>query len=1140
MMSVNADPRCPNGGHWNETAQMCVPDLNSEAGFSDYASAAYNTVNSEIQRGGPMFSLLGQATTGMANAPGFKPNVGLGVAGGAFSGLASGGLLGGIIGAGAGFLSSAKQRTEYENLRDLYERQRFNNKKISANQGYYAQFGGETPGTTPAQTEKGEIVLFPDNTLPDVMATKYHKNMKDDKITDMLPDGSYIFSNDKTMKFNVKDVEEKILGYGMSYYDEQGNYKTEEMEMEDFLPKSGKMTFAEAAEVLRKTIKTTGRRNDLFDIATDSENLETRVPYIMQLIAMQDEKNQAAGRVGSGLGPEMEEMPEMQYGSTWTYASKKNLNKQYGGKGQRYVGPDVRLQDYPEYMSPLEYEQKYLQSDKFRERATAYHPYDDNTNFTNPGLYGKIAQVRAISDNAGVEFRGDSKYSDSPALHGRRIVQMNPMSTYNFPKTWDGETNQAIMSHEIAHAQRLLPGEFMDIVPRNKILAQKGKQQDLIDSMIHRGNIPDDISSVVASKIDHEASPGETKSDIHALRYLMRSTGIYDDINDKSPITQEHINQMMSNPTFQKSQIWKRFNETYDPQDALHLLNTVTDTTSNQGAIGMAQYGGVLPTVNVTDYRYPFSIASDANDPRYKSYADSLYAYNISKDTPAMFTRRTMDQRAIWDATQKIKDPQLRQKEFFKLSMDFAKNVAAEDKSVIWPINYYIAKTGKHPTERVPIKTSFLPGYDMEAGIPKDPNYGELRDSYSLIFKKPVHPVFLENSPEHVAAQKQMQLAQAGLYSGKIDGIWGRKSKKAWEQLNASQQAPPPPPTPPKTQLPQYSYKGQPLTKEQYEQLMAAYTNVRNINKGQVDRDKYEIIPAKQYGGPAERKLMLQRKKIQDTFPQPPLDRDMLGPIGEPGARAFQSAMSLLSANVPKRKEDLVAPENAYPEVNNFLKERNYEGDTFVDKLKKFQESHGLIVDGIAGTGTLGAIDFIRNPGYYFDAIHNVESANAGDYRALNKNTGAAGRYQFVPGALFNESNFPGLEGKLKPDSKGRVKQEDIIKAYTGVSDMTEFLNSNKAQDDYATYYAENALLPDAIKAKRVSKTKLPLSDMIALVHFQGYSNAVKLAKDPAHAVINAENNMTAEGYLKKYREGLARARKTAKKSQYGSTWTIK
>ncbi len=541
------DPRCPDGGHWNETTQSCLP--NENASGSDFVSAGVNAIDNELLRGGNMFALAGQAGIGMANAPGWKPDVGLGAAGGFLSGAASGGLLGGIFGAGAGFLQTAQNRTNYETLRDLYEKQKIRNKTVGANYGYYAQFGGQTPQAAPTQTELGEVVLFPDNALPNVLASKRHKHMDDDEITDMLPDGSYVFSDDKSMRFDARAVGKELLGVGLSHYDERGSHGGEKMFMSDVLPKRGKMTFAEAAKRIRGKIKTTGNRNDILDIATDSDNLDTRVPYLLKLVQMQDDKNVSEGR-------------------------------------------------------------------------------------------GASAQV--------------------------------PM------------------------------------------------------------------------------------------------------------------------------------------------------------------------------------------------------------------------------------------------------------------------------------------------------------------------------------------------------------------------------------------------------------------------------IDKKQYG--------------DEPFAQVP--------YGEPGSRAFTTAMSML----PEREVGV-----PHPELDQFLKSQNISGKTFKDRVINFQKEYGLSPDGIVGSGTIGVADFVADRGRYLDAIHAVESRGVGDYRALNPNTGAVGRYQFVPGARLRAENFP----KHMKGRKGVIKQEELMKAVTGVKDMTEFRNSDEAQEQYMRYYSDNVLLPDAIKAKRVSKTKLPLSDVIALVHFQGYNNAVKLAKNPKGKVLNSKNNLTAEQYLEKYRKNL-------------------
>ncbi len=291
----------------------------------------WKIANDETKSAGSFMAPLSQLAMSGANAPGFRPNVAMGIGAGALQGAAVGGIPGALIGAGMAGFTTARNASAYDNLRQLYEKQQHENKKVSQDLGYYAQFGGETPGDVMAQTEYGEVVLFPDNTLPNVKAKKKHSNMSDEKVTDILPEGSYVFSDDKNMKFNVKDVKDKVIGYGMSHYDEHTDYDTEEMLLGDFLPKKGKLTFAAAAKTLRNKIKTVGDSNDILNLATDTDNLETRVPYLMELISLQDQKNMESGRMGSTIGGEgemEEQMPEeFQFG---TFGKDKFVLRKYG------------------------------------------------------------------------------------------------------------------------------------------------------------------------------------------------------------------------------------------------------------------------------------------------------------------------------------------------------------------------------------------------------------------------------------------------------------------------------------------------------------------------------------------------------------------------------------------------------------------------------------------------------------------------------------------------------------------------------------------------------------------------------------------------------------------------------------------
>ena len=68
---------------------------------------------------------------------------------------------------------------------------------------------------------------------------------------------------------------------------------------------------------------------------------------------------------------------------------------------------------------------------------------------------------------------------------------------------------------------------------------------------------------------------------------------------------------------------------------------------------------------------------------------------------------------------------------------------------------------------------------DSKGNILKD-KYGTPFVIEYPIYKKPVQPVVYEPDPEIVA--KQQKLIDAGYEIGKADGVWGDKSKKAWEE----------------------------------------------------------------------------------------------------------------------------------------------------------------------------------------------------------------------------------------------------------------------------------------------------------------------------------------------------------------------
>ena len=92
----------------------------------------------------------------------------------------------------------------------------------------------------------------------------------------------------------------------------------------------------------------------------------------------------------------------------------------------------------------------------------------------------------------------------------------------------------------------------------------------------------------------------------------------------------------------------------------------------------------------------------------------------------------------------------------------------------------------------------------------------------------PKQPVFVKGTPQAINAEKQIMLKEQGLYSGKIDGDWGRLSKAAWRKYQDSQQTKDTTPPAPEIKV------GQPV--QQQERPQKYYKNVKGVIT-EVDKD---------------------------------------------------------------------------------------------------------------------------------------------------------------------------------------------------------------------------------------------------------------------------------------------------------------
>ena len=141
------------------------------------------------------------------------------------------------------------------------------------------QDGGEVE-LTPIQTEKGEIAVLEDTTISEVKSDDVHDNMDDEDITDILPAGSWIFSDSVKVK---KEDANVIFGYSQPLYEETANKtKVEEINFNQlFKENEDELSTAELALRIKNKFPVNDvEKGNLLTNAANTENKISRQPYL--------------------------------------------------------------------------------------------------------------------------------------------------------------------------------------------------------------------------------------------------------------------------------------------------------------------------------------------------------------------------------------------------------------------------------------------------------------------------------------------------------------------------------------------------------------------------------------------------------------------------------------------------------------------------------------------------------------------------------------------------------------------------------------------------------------------------------------------------------------------------------------------
>lgn len=219
-------------------------------------------------------ALTGSAITATQPPEG---DLGQGFLGGALSGI-GGGPLSMLFSGIAGLANSGRKGEDYAKMRDQQQAINIHNKTISY------EDGGIVPGMG-IQAELGEAFMLPNGDIVDTLAEELHKDMKEHTITDILND-SMVFSNKPIGKISEKN---DLLYRTPGVYSEIGNEPMSEVKLTDIVDEDD--TFSDAVKKVRKKIPTREENNDILTIRTNVLNKETRIPYLLKLIELQNTKN---------------------------------------------------------------------------------------------------------------------------------------------------------------------------------------------------------------------------------------------------------------------------------------------------------------------------------------------------------------------------------------------------------------------------------------------------------------------------------------------------------------------------------------------------------------------------------------------------------------------------------------------------------------------------------------------------------------------------------------------------------------------------------------------------------------------------------------------------------------------------------
>lgn len=263
---------------------------------------------------------------------------------------------------------------------------------------------------------------------------------------------------------------------------------------------------------------------------------------------------------------------------------------QKGGKVNLPSNYDLPMNN-PDILTPENFIVDYINSPKYKERLV-------NSGYNNPDkvIEDRLNSVKNVNtviqkEEPGVFKQMWFKLTDMPyttigsAYQGKSntiIIDENDKTK----KALKGIGLDAIKAHEFGHTE--LQGSDINRKDEDELFNRQkdykiGQEEDF--SFKEREDMKAKGRNSEFINVGHDHRPEELKSDLNALRYLLKKENIYD--AGKETFTKDHLNKLKSN--FYKDRLLKIYND----KDLIWLMNNVAQNNENNEAF-YAQNGGVV------------------------------------------------------------------------------------------------------------------------------------------------------------------------------------------------------------------------------------------------------------------------------------------------------------------------------------------------------------------------------------------------------------------------------------------------------------------------------------------------------------------------------------------------------------------